>query len=291
MSYLAEPQGAAFQLNTKDSSIGRLLLESGKLTLENTENVLRLQKERGIRFGEAAVALGYISQADIDQTVARQFDYPYLQPGQAKYPKELVAAFSPFSDQVETLRALRSQLALSWFGTGRKSLAFVSLDQDPRANMLVANLAVVFSQLGEQTLLVDANLRQPQQQDIFNLQGRPGLSDLLAGRSDMSAIARIPEFVSLSVLPAGTLPPNPQEMLSRNSFGELDAALASKFEVVLYDTPASCVGADAVSLAARVGGVVILARTNHSRVEDLRKFRDQMRRTGTKIVASILLDF
>jgi protein-tyrosine kinase len=223
--------------------------------------------------------------------VAYQFDYPYLLSGQGNYPKELVAAYSPFSPQVETLRALRSQLALSWFGTGRKSLALVSLDQDPRANMLVANLAVVFSQLGALTLLVDANMRQPYQQNIFNLQNRPGLSDLLAGRSNMSDIARIPEFVSLSVLPAGTLPPNPQELLNRGSFGELDAALASQFDVVLYDTPASCVGADAVSLAARAGGVVILARTNHSRVGDLRKFRDQMRRTGTKVVASILLDF
>jgi protein-tyrosine kinase len=66
-----------------DSSIGGLLLESGKITPEAAERVLRMQKDLGIRFGEAAQRLGLVTEADIQQVLARQFDYPYLLPGRA----------------------------------------------------------------------------------------------------------------------------------------------------------------------------------------------------------------
>lgn len=70
---------------------------------------------------------------------------------------------------------------------------------------------------------MDANLRTPRQHEIFDLKGRQGLSDMLAGRADQDAITKIDSFVDLSVLGAGTLPPNPQEMLSRSPFSGLNA--------------------------------------------------------------------
>src|SRR5471030_2297163 len=73
------------------SSIGRLLLESGKITPESAERVLRMQKEEGIRFGEAAQRLGLITEADIQQILARQFDYSYVQPGVGDFSQSLVA--------------------------------------------------------------------------------------------------------------------------------------------------------------------------------------------------------
>ena len=77
-----------------DSSIGCLLLEAGKLTAENAERVLRMQKELGIRFGEAAQRMGLVNEADIAQVLARQFDYPYLQPGEGNCSPHLVASRS-----------------------------------------------------------------------------------------------------------------------------------------------------------------------------------------------------
>lgn len=64
-----------------DATIGALLQEAGKLTPENTDAVLRMQEETGVRFGEAAQALGMVSAADIQQVLARQFDYPYIPAG------------------------------------------------------------------------------------------------------------------------------------------------------------------------------------------------------------------
>lgn len=274
-----------------DSSIGGLLLEAGKLTPENAERVLRMQKELGIRFGEAAQRLGLITEADINQVLARQFDYPYLLQGESKYSPKLVAAFQPFSPQVEVLRAIRSQLMLRWFARGRKSLVVLGIDSDDGASLFAANLAVVFSQLGENTLLVDGNLRTPSQQDIFNLPGRQGLSDVLAGRASTDLIAKVESFVSLSVLSAGTLPPNPQELLSRTSFGSLNSKLESQFDVVLYDVAPFAVGSDAQAIASKVGGVLLVARKNHTQMAQVAAMSEQMQNSGAEVVGAVLVDF
>ncbi|WEF35680.1 chain length determinant protein tyrosine kinase EpsG [Pseudoduganella chitinolytica] len=289
MNQATIPLAAATPSRNAGSSIGGLLLESGKITPEGAERVLRMQKELGIRFGEAAQRLGLITEADIQQVLARQFDYPYLQAGEGKYSSQLVAAYQPFTPQVETLRAVRSQLMLRWFARGHKSLVVMSARPGDGASLFAANLAVVFSQLGEQTLLVDANLRKPRQHEIFNLTQRQGLSDTLAGRADLGAITRIESFVDLSVLGAGTLPPNPQELLSRESFTALNTQLESRYDVVLYDVPATA--ADAVAVAARAGGVLLVARKDSTPVSAVSALSDQLTQTGVKIVGSVLVSF
>ncbi|HZX28225.1 MAG TPA: chain length determinant protein tyrosine kinase EpsG [Telluria sp.] len=273
-----------------DSSIGGLLLEQGKITPENAETVLRMQKELGIRFGEAAQRLGLITESDIQQVLARQFDYPYLLKGDGKYSSRLLAAYQPFSRQVETLRAVRSQLMLRWFSR-HKGLVIVGVDAGDGTSLFAANLAVVFSQLGEHTLLIDANLRTPGQQEIFGLEGKLGLSDVLAGRADLDAVARIDEFVALSVLPAGTMPPNPQELLSRHGFAEFNQRLAERYDVVLYDAAAFAHGSDALAIAGRVGGVLLVARRNRTHIDDIQYVTEQINNTGAQVVGSVLVDF
>lgn len=287
----APPSAPASAPSARDSSIGGLLLASGKISPENAERVLRMQKELGIRFGEAAMRLGLVTESDIQQALAQQFDYPYLQQGESDYSPLLVAAFQPFSRQVETLRAVRSQLMLRWFARGHKSLVVASIDSGDGASLFAANLAVVFSQLGEQTLLVDANLRAPRQHEIFALPGRQGLSDMLAGRAELSVIDRIPSFVDLSVLSAGTLPPNPQEMLSRPGFRSLNSQLEARHDVVLYDVPAFTQGSDALALTAQVRGVLLVARKNQTGLAELMGTADQVRHSGAEVVGTVLVDF
>lgn len=271
--------------------MGAMLLDSGKLTPENAERVLRMQKELGIRFGEAAQRLGLVTESDIQQVLARQFEYPYLQRGEANFSPNLVAAFEPFSPQVESLRAVRSQLMLRWFARGRRALAVVGVGEGDGVSMFSANLAVVFSQLGEQTLLVDANLRHPCQHEIFDLKGRQGLSDMLAGRAELDVVQRIPSFVDLSVLPAGTLPPNPQELLARASFRALNTQLESRYDVVLYDVPPFSKGVDALAVASRAGGVLLVARKDRTRISNVSRMAEQMAQAGAEVVGSVVVDF
>jgi chain length determinant protein tyrosine kinase EpsG len=274
-----------------DSSMGMLLQGAGKLSAEGAERVLRMQKELGIRFGEAAVRLGLVTEADIAQALARQFAYPYLLKGESALAPTLVAAFEPFSAQVEALRAIRSQLMLRWFGRGRRALAIVGVDPADGVSIFASNLAVVFSQLGEQTLLVDANLRSPRQHEVFALNPRQGLSDVLAGRAGLDVIARVPSFVDLSVLPAGTVPPNPQELLSREAFRNLNGELESRYDVVLYDVAPFASGVDAMAVAGHAGGVLLVARKDHTRMAALAQMAGQLVEAGAEVVGSAVVDF
>lgn len=275
----------------REASIGRLLLDMGKITPEEAEQILRTQKEQGLRFGDAAQKLGLITEADIRQVLALQFDYPYLQGGQGDYSAELVAAYQPFSKEVEGLRALRSQLVLRWFSEGYKSLAIVSANAGEGASHIAANLAVVFSQLGERTLLVDANLREPRQHKIFNLKESRGLSDILAGRAGMEKVTRVESFVDLTVLGAGTIPPNPQELLSRSSFADFMNQAVNQYDVILVDTAPAAANSDAQTTVARTGGALLVSRLNHTRISDLADVRDQISVTGASVVGAVINDF
>lgn len=270
-----------------ERTLGRILLEQGKLSAQDAEQVLRLQKERNLRFGEAAVQLGLITEPDMRQALARQFDYPYLHTGEHGYSPELIAAYDPYSSQVEALRALRSQLMLRWF-SDNKALVVVGADDARSASRLTANLAVVFSQLGERTLLIDANLRDPQVSGLFGLDNRMGLSDVLADRADLTAVTRIPAFVDLSVLPAGTQAPNPAELLARQHLGNLLTGLSGSFDVILIDVPPANLAADYQAVAARARGALLVVRKHQTRLKDMAAIKTMLVATGAEVVGAAL---
>ena len=282
---------AASVRGSGDATIGALLQEAGKLSAENAESVLRMQQETGIRFGEAAQALGLVSDGDVQQALARQFDYPYVPAGEQRFSPRLVAAMDPFGRAAEMLRAVRGQLMLRWFGRGHKSLAVVGIEPGAGTSLFAANLAVAFSQLGQHTLLVDANLRHPAQQEIFQLDGRSGLSDMLAGRASLQAIHPIDSFQSLAVLGAGTMPPNPAELLARKTFTGLNAQLEALYDVVLYDTPDLLTAHDALPVMARAQGVLLVVYKHRTSLYDVAAFSEHVAQTGAQVVGSVLLEF
>lgn len=275
-----------------DRRIGQILRESGRLSPIDAERVLHLQKETGLRFGEAALRLGLICEEDISRAISEQFDYRYLKPGQGNFSTRLIAAYQPFSPQMEVFRAIRSQLMLRWHGEGNKTLAVTSPRRGEGRSYAVSNLAVVFSQLGQRTLLIDADLRHPSQHDIFAL-GRNGLglSDLLAGRGSAECIRRVEEFADLSVLPAGTLPPNPLELLSRGKFDALLSDFASSYDIVLLDTPSGMTSSDAQTVAARAGASLLIARKDMTPFSEAEFLRQMLTAVGCRVVGAVLNDF
>jgi len=273
-------------------SIGAILVDTGRLSPENAERILRRQKELGKRFGDAAIELGLLNEDDIRFALSSQFDYPYLAVGDNSLSQELVAAYKPFSPIVEQLRALRSQLILRWFDNEslRKTLAIVSPGHDEGRSFIAANLAVVFSQLGERTLLVDADLREPRQHELFKLGANAGLSGMLAGRGGPETIVRVPSLLDLSVLPAGAVPPNPQELLCRPAFVELLQSLSTEFDVIIIDTPAASKYADAQTIAVRAGAALMLSRKNRSFISEIVQLTQTLQQSGATLVGSILND-
>lgn len=277
----------------RDRSLGVILIDAGKLTAESAERVLRLQKETGLRFGEAAMRLGLVQEEDLLHALSEQFEYGYVMPGENSLSPELIAAFQPFSPEVESLRALRSQLMLRWLGDEQEThaIAVASPGAASGRSFLAANLAVVFSQLGEHTLLIDADMRNPRQHELFRIDNRTGLSAILSGRGDATAIQRIAALQDLSVLPAGAVPPNPQELLARPMFARLMHELTREFDVVILDTPAGDLYADAQTVATRAGAALLTARKNVTEVRALQRLTDTIQHGTAQVVGLFVSEF
>lgn len=275
----------------KELSIGRMLVDAGKLSADDASRVLALQEEKGLRFGEAAQQLGLVSEHDIRAVLASQFDYQYVEADESKLDPALVAAVNPFGEEAEMLRALRGQLSARWFNGEHKSLAVVAIDSKASAAVVSANLAIVFAQQGQRTLLVDANMRAPRQHELFNVRSKSGLSDALAGRTHDWGVAQVAPFDNLSLLGAGPQPPNPHELLGRPSFDALYGEFVSNFDIVLYDAPPFDASADAYAIARRTRGVLLVIGKNSARQADLREAQAQLLRSGVEIVGSVLVDF
>lgn len=269
--------------------IGALLVEAGKLAPENVPRVLDYQRKSGLLFGEAGVAMGLLGEEDVRRALAVQFGQAYLAPD-AGMGGELIAATDPNSAAVEHLRELRSQLMLRWFENDARqaALAVVSPGSGEGRSYITANLAVLFSQLGKRTLLIDADMRRPRQHRIFGLPGRIGLSSVLAGRAGWDAVSEIKALPGLWVLPAGSTPPNPQELLARPGFGKLIQALRSSYEVILVDTPAAGQWADANTIATRAGAALMLACRDATSVPRVSKLANDLRQFGVTIVGAVL---
>jgi len=273
-------------------SIGDILVAAGRLSREDAARIGQRQQQDKLPFGEAAKALKLLKQEDIDFALSQQFDYAYLQPGSTQLSPELVAAFKPFSRVGENLRALRSQLQLRWLQQQQlpKALAIVSPGRGEGRSFMAANLAVVFAQQGQRTLLIDANLRQPRQGKLFHAGGRLGLSALLAERAGMESIQHLPELPALHVLPAGHPPPNPQELLGRATFGQLLHSAAAQYDLVLVDTPAATDYADAELIASRTGTALLLARQNQSTLPALQQLARRLQDSGVAVLGTVLND-
>jgi chain length determinant protein tyrosine kinase EpsG len=271
-------------------AIGAILVEQGRLNSQDVEEIQRFANSHGVRFGEAAVQLKRITERDIESAIAQQYNYPVLaRGGEGGVADDVIAAYMPQSDAVEPLRALRSQLILRWFNTAsRRVLAITSAERGEGRSWLAANLATMFAQLGERTLLIDADMRHPRQHRIFNIDNSVGLSALLTGRAGREIARRIHPQLRLFVLPAGILPPNPQELLARPVFDVILDHFAAQFSLVILDTPAVCETADAQILAANAGSAVMIARRNCTSQSNLLSAMELLTDTGVNVIGSVI---
>lgn len=281
----------------KERSIGEIISQANNLSPEQIEQILSYQRENGVRFGEAAVALGLVNNDDVLWALAQQFHYPYVtETDPAKgLPSEVVVATQPFSTRAESFRSMRSNLIMRMFSNPvapRQALAVISPNTGDGKSYFCANIAAAFSQLSGRTLLIDADMRNPRQQELFCLgESSGGLSAILSGRAASNVIQPVKQLPSLFVLPVGTTPPNPLELVERPAFGLLIRELLTKFDRVIVDTPAASLGSDGAVIAAKCGAALMIARQNHSRLEDINDMVGTARMASTKIVGTVLNEF
>ena len=277
-----------------DRSIGDIIAETRNLSVEQVEQILAYQRSKDVRFGEAAIALGYASTDDVLFALAQQFHYPYAPEDERKLSPELITLNQPFSHQSEVFRAIRSQLMVRVFSEQdqpRPALAVVSPNAGDGKTFFCANLAVALAQLGGRTLLIDADLRGPRQHQVFNIPNQSGLSGILSGRAETQVIQQIAGVPSLFLLPVGITPPNPLELVERPAFGLLMRELVGKFDYVVVDTPAAEYGADATVIAARCGASLVLARKDISRVGALEVLAEVLGQSHSKLAGVIVNEY
>ncbi len=281
------------QFKRVERSIGAILIDAGRLTPQEAERILEVQREQGLPFGETGIRLGMLTSEDISFALSRQFGHPSVTPGKSTISEELVAAYKPSSAQGEALRALRDKLLHRWFGTApeRRSLAVISPSRGEGRSFIAANLAIVFSQLGRRTLLIDADMRNASQHRLFGVDNRAGLSAMLSGRCGPEAVQPIPALPGLHVLPAGVAPPNPPELLERDIFSESLQQLGRQFQIMLLDTPAAAETGDAHTATIRAGAALMVIRKHATRVGLARAVAHNCSQASAAVVGTVVNDF
>jgi chain length determinant protein tyrosine kinase EpsG len=277
----------------RDRLLGDLLREAEALNEEQVEAVLEYQREHDVRFGVAAIQLGYTTEKDVLFALARQFRYPYALEGSDNYNPELVMGTDPFGEQAESFRELRSQLLQGAMGMrteGRRpALAVVSPNVGDGKTFFAANLATAFSQLGGRTVLIDADMRTPRQHTLFGVDGQMGLSNVLAGRTKKQVVHRVPGIPSLYVMPVGAVPPNPLELVQSMAFSLLVREMRHRFDYVIVDTPAATHGADCRVIAVKCGAALAIARQGRTKMPELNSLVSKLSK-GSHRLAGIVMN-
>lgn len=272
------------------TKMGRMLVDAGKITEEHLKKVIAKQASGNLRFGEAAIVLGLVTEADISAVLAAQFAYTTPPDQHTRLDAKLSVVFNPDSTQAEAIRSLRSELMLRHFNTAspHASLALIGAENVDAIALTASNLAAAFAQLGIRTLLIDSNLRNPRIHQYFGLSERnPGLSDLIAQRALVTPSA-IPGLHSLWVLPAGTPAPNPQELIASKHYAEAITALGDNFDVVLIATHPLDSARDAQLVATQAGAAVLVVHENESRFKDVEAICQRLKSLEVRIVGAAL---
>ena len=277
----------------KTMMMGSILVANGKLTPDQVDRILVEQKKTGQRFGETAVRLKLVTQGDVDEALALQFGYSSSRATALALPPKVTTAVDPYSPFAEALRGLRSQLMLRWFdgSPGKSTLAVTSVNRGDGKSFITANLGVAFSQIGERTLIIDADLRHPTQHQNFGLANPMGLSGVLSRRAGLDEIVELPTLPNLSVLPSGPQPPNPQELLSRDAFRELLNHLSGRYDVILVDTPSAQEAADALVVCQRCVGALIVGRKDKTHSAEIAQLAGVMASSGIVLLGATLNEY
>jgi receptor protein-tyrosine kinase len=276
-------------------SIGDILVATGRLSAHDAAKIAAQQEKNKSQFGDAAIALKLLTKEDIDFALSQQYEYSYLTDKDTSLSPELVAAYQPFSQVGENLRAVRSQLMLRWLNgrPSRKAIAIVSPGKAEGRSFIAANLAVVFSQQGQRTLLIDGDLRampKNSQQALFRLEKNAGLSGMLAGRIGLDFSLQVAGLPGLSVLTAGAVPPNPQELLGRAAFDEILLGASQRFDVIIIDTPTAGLYSDAEIIASRAQAALVVTRKGKSVLPSALTLAQRLQSNGVTVVGSVLND-
>src|ERR1700722_2710959 len=204
---------------------------------------------------------------------------------------ELVAQHLPKSQMSDAFRPLRRARPLSQAGRPPQVILVTSALPREGKTTAAANLAVTLAQLGDRTLLIDADLRKPGVGRLLNMTGGKyaGLSSYLAGVSSLDLVTvQHPAIPNLSAIPTGPLPPNPADLLSSHRLADAITELRTKFKFIVIDTPPVMAATDAVILSVKADGVIMVVRSGETPKEAFSRTRDLLMSVKCRLLGVVL---
>lgn len=202
---------------------------------------------------------------------------------------ELVVEKKPKSETSESIRTLRTNLQFASVDTNLQTLLVTSSLPSEGKSFISANLAVSFAQAGKRVLLIDCDLRKGRQHKIFKVSSKNGLSNLLIDNiEDYPKYITQTKIENLYIIPRGTFPPNPSELLSSNKNANLLSLLKNKFDIIILDG-APCSGlADSLILSTLVDSVLLVTSINRTSKTELKNTKKALDNIGANLAGGVI---
>ncbi len=297
-----------------ESRLRDALIAKGTLTQAGAVSIEEATRTLGVGWGDAAIRLGLITAADLQEatetaqqlpqksedgivegalhklSLSRGLPVKYV--GVAKAGPSLMLLNDPEGAYSEQIRALRTELLLlNVASRSGNLLAILSPCRGEGRTQLSAELAIAFSQLGQRTLLVDADLRRPRMQALFeatNFYDGLGQALALGGTPELLTVDKLPH---LSVLLAGPSVPNPLELLTNGPFQRHMSDWRKKFNTVIIDTPPITEFADGLAIASFAEQVLIIGRSGSTPHGNIKEMLRRMGNAQSRIVGAVINSF
>lgn len=195
-----------------------------------------------------------------------------------KKPKSLIA---------ESYRSLRSNIAYSSFDGEYQIISVTSAVPAEGKSTTAINLAVSLSQLEKKVLLIDCDMRKPSLHKKLGISNVYGLTDLLVEKRGMKIVSqKKSEF--LTVLTAGTIPPNPAEMLDSKVMSSFLEECRNNYDHIILDTPPLQAVTDAQVLSTKADGTLMVIKANFTKKNDVESAVDMIKKVNGKIIGTVL---
>ena len=190
----------------------------------------------------------------------------------------------------EAYKLLRTNLMFALPDEGKcRVIGVASAVRGEGKSTTSVNLAYVLSEAGKRVLLIDADLRLPSIAKKLGISSIPGLSDMLImPEHDASAIRQVADFERWSVLPAGSIPPNPSEMLGSSHMDKYLKELGKDYDFIVVDLPPVTIVSDALAIAPFLDGMVVVVRSNYSEGRELNKCIKLLELSKVKVLGVVM---
>ncbi|MFJ5759278.1 CpsD/CapB family tyrosine-protein kinase [Neobacillus sp. NPDC093182] len=202
--------------------------------------------------------------------------------------RKLIANLDSKSPISEQYRTIRTNIQYSSVDKEIKTLMVTSSGPAEGKSTTVANLAVVFAQLGKKVLLVDADLRKPTVHRTFGVNNLFGFTTVLTKQATLGSAVLETEEKDLYILTSGPVPPNPAELLSSKSMEQFMEEAKEQFDYVLFDTPPLLAVADPQILANKVDGSIYVVYSGKTEIDQAKKAKELLENAQSKLVGVVL---